>query len=458
VQGLAVAFVRFRSQHQLYRRLEFRPRLELLEDRALLTQLPAGFVETPFASGLTKPTCMAFAPDGRLFVCEQDGTIQVIQPNGTLAPRPFLRVNVDNRGEWGLLGMAFHPDFADNGHVYIYYIVATAPFHGRVSRFTASDVNPNVAQHDSEQVILELDNLTDVSGNHVGGPLNFGADGNLYIAVGEDENPSNSQNPGNLLGKMLRIHDDGTVPADNPFVGLPGVRGEIYALGLRNPFGAAVQPLTGRIFVNDVGSGGAQAREEVNQLWYGGNYGWPIYEGIVGDPDFTDPLHTYQHGTDPETGSFNCAITGGTFYGPGVRQFPREYVGDYFFTEFCGGWIRRRDAHTGAVTVFASNTANTPIDLAVDSQGSLFYVSYAGAVYRIQYVGAAPIVGGVIVSPAPAGLEASHPVWSTRKALPDIESIARDTNDPAPAGRILRSARLSRADALRTGLDDVLGE
>jgi glucose/arabinose dehydrogenase len=344
---------------------------------------------------------MTFVPDGRLFVCETDGTVRVILPSGTVVPRPFLRVQVDNSGERGLLGLAFDPDFANNRYVYIYYTVASAPVHGRVSRFIVSATNPNMVQRGSEQVILELDNLTSPFANHVGGALNFGPDGKLYIAVGEDNNPSNAQDPGNLLGKILRVNPDGTVPADNPFVSVPGARGEIYALGLRNPFGVSVQPLTGLIFVNDVGSGGAQAREEVNQLWYGGNYGWPLYEGFSQNPDFTDPLHVYSHGADPDTGSINCAITGGAFYGPGVRQFPREYISDYFFTDLCGQWIRRRDPNTGAVSVFASNTAEAPIDLAVNSQGSLFYVAYGGTVYRINYVAAPPIPPAEVSSTRP---------------------------------------------------------
>jgi glucose/arabinose dehydrogenase len=332
---------------------------------------------------------MAFAPDGRLFVCEQDGDLRVILPDGTVKPRPFLHVNVDTSVEHGLVGMAFDPNFVDNGYVYIYYVVPTAPIHSRISRFTASVADPNVAETGSEHVLLELNTLTSV--HHVAGAMHFGIDGKLYVAVGEDDKPANAQNKGNLLGKMLRINSDGSIPPDNPFVGEPGARGEIFALGLRNPYRFGVQPKNGVIYVNDVGSGDPNAREEINQLQKGGNYGWPIYEGDSNDPDFVDPLVAYEHGTDPETGTFNCAITAGRFYGPGVRQFPREYIGDYFFADFCGNWIKRRDANTEAVTLFASDTSVFPLDLAVDVKGSLYYLNWDGLIFRIDYVGVPPV-------------------------------------------------------------------
>jgi glucose/arabinose dehydrogenase len=390
--------------------------LESLEARVVPTNLPPGFTETLFASGVGLASCMAFAPDGRLFVCEKDGDLRVIQADGTVSPRPFLHVNVNDTNEYGLLGVAFDPQFAVNRYVYVYYTVATTPIHCRVSRFTASLANPNVAEFESEQIVLQLDNLSSPFSAHVGGSIHFGLDGKLYVAVGEDENGANAQNPGNLLGKMLRINPDGSVPPDNPFVNVPGARGEIYAFGFRNPFRFAVRPTTGTIYVNDVGSGGGNAREEVNQLFFGANYGWPIFEGNSNDPDFADPLHIYAHGTDPDTGSVNCAITGATFYGPGAQQFPRSYAGDYFFADLCGGWIRRRDWVTGEVTVFASDTAILPVDLAVNSQGSLFYLNFDGQVYRIDYTGA-PAPGLPPVSESPDGFTVAGQVSAEPRGI-----------------------------------------
>src|SRR6185503_8773576 len=171
--------------------------------------LPSGFAETQI-SGLTSPTAMEFAPDGRLFVCLQGGQLRVIK-NGALLPTPFGALSVDANGERGLLGVAFDPNFAANNFVYVYYTVPSNPRHNRVSRFTA---NGDVAAANSEVVVLELDNLSSAT-NHNGGAIHFGPDGKLYIAVGENANSSNSQTLANLLGKVLRINSDGSIPSDN---------------------------------------------------------------------------------------------------------------------------------------------------------------------------------------------------------------------------------------------------
>src|SRR5262249_14377167 len=152
-------------------------------------------------------------PDGRVFVAEQGGTLRVIQ-NGTLLTTPFLSVNVDSNGERGLVGVALDPNFETNGFVYVYYTVPGAGVHNRISRFTA---NGNVAAAGSEDVLLNLDPLSNAT-NHNGGPMAFGPDGKLYVAVGENANGSNAQSLGTNLGKVLRLNPDGSIPADNPFV------------------------------------------------------------------------------------------------------------------------------------------------------------------------------------------------------------------------------------------------
>src|SRR6185436_19817850 len=157
--------------------------------------LPSGFTETRVTGGLADPTAMAFAPDGRLFVAQQGGQLRVIK-NGALLATPFLTVTVSSSGERGLLGVAFDPDFASNGFVYVYYTATTPAIHNRVSRFTASG---DVAAPGSEVVILDLNNLSGAT-NHNGGALHFGPDGKLYVAVGENADGSNSQTLGNLLG------------------------------------------------------------------------------------------------------------------------------------------------------------------------------------------------------------------------------------------------------------------
>src|SRR5438445_4443094 len=273
--------------------------------------LPSGFTESMIATGLTAPTAMAFAPDGRLFVCQQGGQLRVIK-NGSLLTTPFVTLTVNSSGERGLLGVAFDPAFPTNGFVYVYYTATTPAIHNRVSRFTA---NGDVAVAGSEFVLLDLNNLSSAT-NHNGGAIHFGPDGKLYIAVGENANPANSQTLTNLLGKILRINSDGTIPSDNPFFNTSGARKEIWALGLRNPFTFAFQPGTTRMFINDVGQ---NTWEEIDDGVAGSNYGWPTTEGPTSNSSFRSPIYYYGHGTSDTTG---CAMLGSSSYNPPVPACP----------------------------------------------------------------------------------------------------------------------------------------
>jgi glucose/arabinose dehydrogenase len=358
--------------------------------------LPADFIETQVASGFTNPTAMAFAPDGRLFVCQQGGQLRVVK-NGTLLATPFVSLTVDSNGERGLLGVAFDPNFVTNNFVYIYYTATTPQVHNRVSRFTASVANPDLAQSGSEVAILDLNNLSGAT-NHNGGAIHFGPDGKLYIAVGENANAANAQTIGNLLGKILRINPDGTLPADNP-TSFPGIAGSpsginraIWSVGLRNPFTFTFHPVSGRMFINDVGQ---NSWEEINDGIAGSNYGWSICEGACTPPsaNFRDPLFQYGHGSSPTTG---CAITGGAFYNPSTVNFPADYVGKYFYAEFCTGWIRRFDPATGTDTSFATGISN-PVDLIVTADGNLYYLARGtGIVFRVRFNGPTNNFGEVI--------------------------------------------------------------
>ncbi|HEV3470498.1 MAG TPA: PQQ-dependent sugar dehydrogenase [Pyrinomonadaceae bacterium] len=345
--------------------------------------LPAGFSETRVAAGLPEATAMAFAPDGRIFVCLQGGQLRVVQ-NDALLATPFLTVPVDSSSERGLLGVAFDPNFSTNRFVYIYYTLTTTPRRNRVSRFTA---NGNVAVPGSEVVILELDNLS--AGNHNGGAMHFGPDGKLYIATGENAVASNSQTLSNLLGKVLRINPDGTVPTDNPFFNQAvGKNRAIWALGLRNPFTFAFQTGTGRMFVNDVG---ANTWEEINEGARGANYGWPETEGPTTDSRFRSPVYAYRHDAGRVRG---CAVTGGAFYNPAVNQFPGSYVGRYFFADICGGWVMSLDPSAPASDTnpapFAEGVAG-PVDLKVGPDGSLYYLArFEGALYKVRFTAQQP--------------------------------------------------------------------
>ena len=335
---------------------------------------PPSFVETQYVGGLATPTAMAFAPDGRLFVAQKGGALRVVS-GGTLLSTPFLSVSVDTAGEQGLLGVAFDPSFSTNRSVYVYYS-SLATGQNRVSRFTASSSNPNVAATGSEVVLL--DNITGTATNHQGGAIDFGSDGKLYVAVGDDASSTDADELDTLRGKILRINPDGSVPSDNPFVGIAGARPETWAYGLRNPFSFAADPGSARIYVNDVGE---NSWEEVNVLARSADYGWPTCEGPQGSgvgtctsSAFTYPIHAYTH-------AVGRAITGGAFYRGGT--FPTQYQGAYFFGDYLGGFIKWLDS---ANVVHDWRAAQSPVAIRIGSDGALYYASIGnGIVYRVQF-------------------------------------------------------------------------
>ena len=353
----------------------------------------AGFAEHPIASGLSNPTAMAFAPDGRVFICEQGGSLRVVR-DGQLLATPFVRVTVNAAGERGLLGVAIDPFFPAQPFVYVYYTATTPAVHNRVSRFTASG---DVAVAGSEVVLLDLPNLS--ATNHNGGAIHFGPDGMLYIGVGENAVGSNAQSLNTPLGKLLRISRDGSIPASNPFFGqTSGINRAIWALGLRNPFTFAFDPASARLLINDVGQ---DAWEEVNDGFAGANYGWPATEGPTTDPRFTAPLYAYSHAS---TGG--CAITGAAFYPALPSAYPAEFSGDYFFAELCAGWIRQLDLSTGTATELVFGISS-PVDLAIGLEGSLYYLARGssgntGTLVRIDFLGGTGGDTGIGERPVPS--------------------------------------------------------
>ena len=342
--------------------------------------LPAGFSETPVASGLSSPTAMTIAPDGRVFVAEKGGALRVVKNNALLS-QPFLTVSVDTASERGLLGVAFDPDFQSNRFVYVYYTTAAAPIHNRVSRFTASSTNPDVVQAGSELPILNLPALG--AGNHNGGAIHFGNDGKLYVAVGENAVPSRAPDTNSVFGKMLRFNDDGSIPSDNPFCTTAGNQiCAIWARGLRNPFTFAVRASDGRIHINDVGQG---TWEEINVGAAGANYGWPSTEGPTSAGGITGPLFAYDHDSGPDNtaGFFNgCAIIGGAFY-PASGPFPQAYRGSYYFTDLCSPVIGRVDLANGNAAYAFGSATGSPVGLMVANDGALLVLTQ-GSVTRFS--------------------------------------------------------------------------
>jgi len=355
-----------------------------------------GFSESRIPGTLSAPTAMSFAPDGRLFVCEQGGRLRVIRDGAVLAT-PFVTISVNSSGERGLLGVAVDPDFATNRFVYVYYTTSGAPIHNRLARFTASASNPDVSDPSNPPGGLALLDLPDLSSatNHNGGAIHFGSDGKLYIAVGDNANGANAQSLSTRLGKVLRINKDGSIPADNP-VNFPapnagstsGVNRAIWARGLRNPFTFAIQQGTQRIHINDVGQ---DTWEEVNELVAGANYGWPMVEGPEppNQSGVRYPIHSYAN-----QGS-NCAIVGAAFYNPAVQNFPSAFVGRYFFGDFCGGFIRMLSPPAFSQSASFATGIDSLVDIQVGPDGALYYLTRGAddAVFRVVFTdSAAPVV------------------------------------------------------------------
>lgn len=331
----------------------------------LLAQLPQGFVRLRVATNLD-PTKITLAPDGRIFMTEKYGAVRVVV-NGQLLEEPFLEIEVDNYNERGLCGIAIDPNFAENGFIYLFYTVE-GENHNRVSRFT---VQGNQALAISERILLEIDPM--IGTIHNGGGMAFGVDGTLYIATGDGGDAAKAQDMNSLLGKVLRINPDGTIPQDNPFYAqaVDQYR-SIWALGFRNPFTFDIQPGTNKIFTNDVG---ASDWEEINEVEKGANYGWPITEGRrrgqTVPNNYKDPIYSYTH-------QAGCAVIGAAFYNPTVQQFPNRYIGKYFFGDYCEGYLKVLNPATGQVEETFAIGIDRPIGILIAPNGDLYQLERAG--------------------------------------------------------------------------------
>jgi glucose/arabinose dehydrogenase len=267
---------------------------------------------------------------------------------------------VDATWERGLIGVTVAQNFPKTPHVFVCYVAARPYPHHVVSRLTARG---DVAEPGSETILFEGDDQTKLGGTvpagHQGGAVHFGKDGKLYVAVGDQTAGEPAQQLNSLLGRLLRINRDGSIPDDNPFFSrAAGKYRATWALGLRNPFTFAVQPETGRLFINDVGG----VAEEVNEGVAGANYGWPRVEhGPTTDPRFRGPIHHYP----------TACIAGGAFAPAGLR-WPKEYRGRYFFGDFNHGWVKVLDPARPAVAGPFATGLRRPVDLRFAADGSLY--------------------------------------------------------------------------------------
>ena len=352
---------------------------------------PAGFSVgfALVADGFTRPVQAVDPGDGsgRLFVVEQGGTIRVLQ-DGAPLEAPFLDISeqVSQGNEQGLLSMAFHPDFAENGTFFIYYTDVEGDT--QVERWAVSTDDPNVADPERAGTILTVDQPF---ANHNGGLLLFGPDGYLYIGLGDggsqgDPN-NNGQDLGTLLGSILRIDVDGgdpyAIPEDNPFVGQEGAAEEIWAYGLRNPWRFGFDRDTGDLWIGDVGGG---SYEEINLLpagESGANFGWVLTEGSEcygGGADCDTeglalPVYEYTH-------DFGCSVVGGYVYrGDAIP----ELQGVYLFADYCSGltWGMGQDANGNWVASEPIESGLSISSFSEDPAGELYATDLNGGVYRV---------------------------------------------------------------------------
>lgn len=348
-----------------------------------------------YVSGFTKPVDIVNAGDDRLFIVEQDGRIRIIQADGTVRDTPFLNIDPivnSASNERGLLGLAFHPNYAENGYFYVNYINSAGDTH--ISRFSVSPDNPNIADPQSELLLLEVDQPYS---NHNAGDLNFGPDGYLYFGLGDGgsggDPQANGQNRQKLLGKMLRLDVDNgdpyTIPPTNPFAQSTDTRPEIWAIGLRNPWRFSFDRLTGDMWIGDVGQ---DSWEEVDFQPAGStggeNYGWRCYEGLVPfntngcgpESDYTKPVQVYANNSQ-----MGCSITGGFVYRG--SQYPDLY-GHYLYTDYCSGriWSLYPNPQGGFFnTQLLQGLTGQYVSFGENSDGELFLAGISsGIIYRVM--------------------------------------------------------------------------
>ncbi len=320
--------------------------------------------------GLTASTAFDIAPDGRIFILQQDGTVRIYK-NGALLPHFFDQLPAWATGDNGLLGIAFDPDWSSNQYVYFYYVDEEDHTH-RVVRFDSSgDIGTNGP--------IEIYNSHVPAGfNHAGGTITFGPDGKLYIGIGDAGQSTNAADLSVPMGKILRINKDGSMPTDNPFVGTAGARPEIWAYGFRNPFRFQFDSATGKLYVGDVGE---STWEEINLVTKGGDYGWPKAEGVCASCSSINPMYVYAHDTP------GFAVVGGPVYHGSM--FPAEYQNKLFFADYGKGFIKtlaiNADGTAGSAQDFEM-AGGSVVDMKVGPDGSLYYMTiYPGKLYQTSY-------------------------------------------------------------------------
>lgn len=386
------------------------------------------------ASNFDSPVDITHAGDERLFIVEQDGYIQILDADNNTLATPFLDIDsrVSSGGERGLLGLAFHPDYANNGYFFVNYINNNGDT--QISRFSVSATDANLADPDSEVMLLTIDQPY---GNHNGGCIKFGPDGYLYIGMGDGGSGGDPQGYGqnrqSLLGKMLRIDvDNGSpygIPADNPFASDDQTLDEIWAIGLRNPWRFSFDRQTGDLWIGDVGQNQWEEIDFQPASSAGGeNYGWRCYEGFhtyntsgCDNADaYDDPIYEYSNSFDG-----GCSVTGGMVYRG--SEIP-ALQGIYVFSDYCAGILTSvtPDGMGGWTGTELFDSEVFVSSFGEDVNGELYFANlFGGDIYKIvdacasfsdnvsvstQDESCAGDADGSITVTAPAGSTAT---WST---------------------------------------------
>ncbi|HYM81719.1 MAG TPA: PQQ-dependent sugar dehydrogenase, partial [Candidatus Limnocylindria bacterium] len=452
--------------------------------------VPPNFMNQPVVTGINQPTSLAFLPDGRVLFTEQrSGQVRMIVNGHIAATDPVVTVSQLNAisNERGLLAITVDPDWPTRPFVYVYY--DRTGNRNRLARYDASgDLNnPNGENLTLSNQLLILDNIPDLAGNHNGGALRFGPDEHLYLSLGDDASNCSAQDSTSQRGQLLRL-DVSTLPPgpggpvpyaaitppDNPLVTSDSSAALVYAYGLRNPFRFHIDPVTGLLYVADVGE---VTFEEMSEVGPGDNLGWPFREGF----------QPRSPGGCSEPGGFNTGnykppivaygramgrtiISGGIYRPPagGTELWPMEYWGDVFYADYYTRFLRRlnKSGGTWAPEPYPGQVGDnwatglvTPADFLVGPDGSVWWVSqfdlsfgtFTGSINRIRYTG--PPVGVPAPEAASARLTATPTPFAAatelgfsltvpaivRLAIYDVSGreVRRLLDGPAESGRTL---------------------
>jgi glucose/arabinose dehydrogenase len=413
----------------------------------------AGFSDTAVISSLSSPTALAFLPDGRMLVTLKGGDLLRVDAG---VATTLTTIPVCSDVEMGLLGVAVDPNFTTNGFVYLYRTKAGPSGCGSNTGRFNQVVRVTVSGNTAGSLVELLDGIQTDNGNHDGGGLRIGPDGKLYVGAGDtglgdnQGGPGSSTNPysqdlAHLEGKVLRLNLDGTIPADNPFVGNASARHEIFAYGFRNPFRFGFDPTTNALWLGDVGD---LAFEELDIVVSGGNYAWPHCEGTqptsCEQPGDIDPIFTYPHSGATTLGA---TVIGGAFAPAGFGGLD----GDYFFADFIADAIYHalpngpRDGVTGTPDTFVSAAGGGFADPSTSSSVPTAR-STTCSTTRARYGVSRPRSRAAKSSSRESGSfsRRSSPT-RPRNASPSSRRMRRSTSAPATAAATIRRSPAARS-------------